>query len=51
MKDGFLRVAVATPNIKVADCKYNSEQIINLCKEASGAQKVHERKTARSQSG
>lgn len=35
MKDGFLRVAVATPNIKVADCKYNSEQIINLCKEAS----------------
>lgn len=28
MKDGFLRIACATTNIKVADCEYNSSQII-----------------------
>lgn len=27
MKDGFLKVCAATPKIKVADCKYNGEQI------------------------
>ena len=30
MKDGFIRVAAATPDIHVADPQYNSEQIIEL---------------------
>ena len=29
MKDGFLKVAVATPECKVADCVFNREQILN----------------------
>ena len=33
MKDGFIKVAAATPEIKVADCKYNAKQIISLAKE------------------
>ena len=35
MKDGFIKVATATPPIKVADCEYNRERIqgiINECK-------------------
>ena len=35
MKDGFLRVASATPHIKVADCTGNSQKIIAMAKEAS----------------
>lgn len=35
MKHGFLKVACATPNIKVADCTYNVNEIINIAKEAS----------------
>ena len=35
MKDGFLRVAAATPDIKVADCDYNAGEIIRLAKEAA----------------
>ena len=34
MKDGFLRVAAATPEIRVADCHFNAENIIRLAKEA-----------------
>ena len=34
MKDGFIRVAAATPEIQVADCVYNREQIEQLLKEA-----------------
>ena len=34
MKDGFLRVACATNNVKVADCDYNSNEIIKLIFEA-----------------
>mgnify|MGYP007077729025 CR=1 FL=1 len=30
MKDGFIRVAAATPDIHVADPQYNSEQIIGI---------------------
>lgn len=33
MKDGFIKVAAATPEIKVADCKHNAKQIISLAKE------------------
>ena len=34
MKDGFIKIACATPDVKVADCVYNSEQIFKLIKEA-----------------
>jgi NAD+ synthase (glutamine-hydrolysing) len=30
MKHGFIKVAAATPTIRVADCKYNAEQIMKL---------------------
>ena len=35
MKDGFIKIAAATPEIRVADCKYNAEQIISLAKKAA----------------
>ena len=35
MFDGFLRVAAATPDIRVADVKFNKEQICNAIEEAS----------------
>lgn len=34
MNDGFIRVAAATPKIKVADCIYNGEKIIQDIEEA-----------------
>ena len=34
MKDGFIRVAAATPLISVADCTNNADQIIALMREA-----------------
>ena len=34
MKDGFIRVAAATPRISVADCTNNADQIIALKREA-----------------
>ena len=34
MKDGFIKVAAATPKIRVADCEYNASEIIRLCREA-----------------
>ena len=30
MKDGFVKVAAGTPKIRVADCRYNAEQILSL---------------------
>lgn len=35
MKNGFIRAAAATPEIKVADCPHNVEQIIKLIKQAA----------------
>lgn len=35
MKDGFISVAAATPKIRVADCEYNTSEIIALIKEAN----------------
>ncbi|MBP3888065.1 MAG: NAD(+) synthase [Cellulosilyticum sp.] len=32
---GFVKVAAAVPNVKVADCVYNKEQIINKIEEAA----------------
>ncbi|MCR4625671.1 MAG: NAD(+) synthase [Lachnospiraceae bacterium] len=34
MKDGFIKIACATPDLKVADCEYNADRIIELVKEA-----------------
>lgn len=34
MRDGFLKVAVATPEVKVADCSWNAQQTIQLLQEA-----------------
>ena len=39
MKDGFIKVAAATPEIKVGDCPYNGDSIIN-CIHAANEQKV-----------
>ncbi|MCH5264199.1 MAG: NAD(+) synthase, partial [Lachnospiraceae bacterium] len=35
MRDGFIKVAAGTPNIRVADCAYNAEQIIGLMNQAA----------------
>ena len=35
MKDGFIRVAAATPKIRVADCIYNEEQMENDIRQAA----------------
>lgn len=34
MIDGFIKVAAATPSIRVADCQYNADSIITLMSEA-----------------
>ena len=34
MKDGFLKIAAVTPDLRVADCEYNSQQIIKHIREA-----------------
>lgn len=35
MKDGYVKVAAATPKIKVADCEYNREQILEEIQKAA----------------
>lgn len=40
MRHGFVKVAAATPDIRVADCMYNTEQIIHLMRQ-SAEDKVH----------
>ncbi len=34
MKDGFIKIGCATPDLKVADCEYNADRIIEEIKEA-----------------
>ena len=34
MRHGFIKVAAATPSIRVADCAYNADRILSLVKEA-----------------
>ena len=36
MKDGFVKVAAATPNIIVGDCEYNADAVISLIQRAHG---------------
>ncbi|MFW5667969.1 MAG: NAD(+) synthase [Acetivibrio ethanolgignens] len=33
MKQGFVKVAAATPKVRVADCKYNADKIIKIIEE------------------
>ncbi len=35
MRDGFIKVAAGTPEIRVADCRYNAEQIFHLMRQAA----------------
>lgn len=35
MKDGFVKIACATPPLRVADCDYNTDKIIEMIKEAN----------------
>ena len=37
MKDGFIKVAVASPKLKVADCAYNGKEMMQMIKEAEEA--------------
>ena len=34
MRHGFVKVAVGTPSIRLADCAYNAERIFELAKKA-----------------
>ena len=36
MKDGFLKAAALSPALRVADCVYNTQQIIAQLREAAG---------------
>ncbi|MGN0634372.1 MAG: NAD(+) synthase [Oscillospiraceae bacterium] len=36
MKDGFIKVAACTPEIRVADCGYNTERILEMAESAAG---------------
>ena len=35
MRDGFIKIAAATPDLHVADCEYNVSEIVKLAKEAA----------------
>ena len=41
MKDGLIRVAAATPDVRVADPKFNGDQVIRLMEE--GYEDVYKR--------
>ena len=34
MKDGFIKVAAASPALRVADCAYNRDQILQTMEKA-----------------
>lgn len=40
MKDGFIKVCAAVPDIRVADCVYNREQILKEIEAAEGAKLI-----------
>ena len=35
MQDGFVKIAAATPDLRVADCTYNASEIVKLAKQAA----------------
>ena len=45
MEYGFVKVAAATPEIRVADAKYNAEQIIRLIRAAESEDETEDRKS------
>ena len=45
MRDGFISVAAGTPKIRVADCRYNAEQIFTLMREADKPHRLHLRRS------
>ena len=40
MKHGYVRAAALTPVIRVADCEYNTQQVLELAKYGVGAATV-----------
>ena len=42
MKNGMLKVAAATPKIRVADCAYNAGQIVEMMKQAAAELRFEE---------
>ena len=40
---GYIKVAAATPSVRVADCEYNSERIVAMMQQAAdkGVKAVH----------
>ena len=34
MKDGFIKISCATPDVRIADCGYNANRIIEMITEA-----------------
>ena len=43
MRDGFIKVAAGTPEIRVADCAYNARQCIALIREAQEQMCIRDR--------
>ena len=37
MRDGFIKVAAATPDILVADCAHNRQEIVEKAREMAGS--------------
>ena len=35
MRDGFIKIAAATPDLHVADCEYNAAEIVKQAKQAA----------------
>ena len=35
MQDGFVKIAAATPDLRVADCAYNASEIVKLARQAA----------------
>ncbi|MBE7044169.1 MAG: NAD(+) synthase [Ruminococcaceae bacterium] len=40
MKDGFIKVCCATPDIRVADCDFNTQQILACIRKAEGSKVI-----------
>ena len=39
MKDGFIKVSAATPDVRVGDCEYNADEIIRMVYEMRSGQR------------
>ena len=43
MQDGFVKIAAATPDLRVADCAYNASEIVKQAKQAAAKGDVYKR--------